>query len=454
MFNKLISSQKKFFHTGVTRSYDFRIKALDSLQKSILKFESSIYKALEKDLNKSAAETYLTEIGIALNEISFHKRHLKKWMKIKKVKSSLAQFPGKNYIYSEPYGLVLIIAPWNYPFHLCLLPLIGAISSGNTVVIKPSEHSAQSSSVIAEIISSTFKSEYISVVQGSVDESTALLEENFDYIFFTGSTQVGRIVMGAASKNLTPLTLELGGKSPVIIDSSANISLAAKKVAFGKIINAGQTCVAPDYLLIEESIEKQFITQFETAVNKFFFEDKSKDAMVRIVNKKHYNRLKNLLKDGDIVFGGKFNDDENFIEPTLIKNVTLKSAIMKEEIFGPLLPIITYSNIEEAIEYVRNFNKPLSLYIFSQSKENIDRILKNCSFGGGCINDVLMQLTNPNLPFGGIGSSGFGSYHGKKSFDTFTHYKSIFKQSGFFDMPLRYPPYSENKLKLIKKILK
>lgn len=429
------------------------MESLNKLKISILKYEDEINNSIKLDLNKSKAETYITEIGIILDEISFHQKHLKKWMKEKSVKTSMAQMPGKCFITPEPYGTVLIISPWNYPLQLCLLPLVGSISSGNTSIIKPSEYTPHTSDIISKIISDTFPEEYISVVQGGVSETTLLLEEKFDYIFFTGSSNVGKIVMSAASKHLTPVTLELGGKSPVIVDKSANIKLSARRIAFGKVINSGQTCVAPDYLLIHKSIKEEFITEFKNALNSFFV-DKDMSSMVNIINEAHYNRLKNLMRDEHIILGGTFDDHRKFIEPTLIDEVTLSSPIMKDEVFGPILPIISYSNLSECIEYIAHFEKPLALYIFSENKENIAKVTGSCSFGGGCINDTIMHLSNPNLPFGGVGNSGIGSYHGKKSFDTFTHYKSIFKQSSIFDVPFRYMPYTDKKLSIIKKILK
>lgn len=453
LVKNIVTSQKKYFSSEVTRDYNFRMESLNKLKNSILKYEDEINNSIKLDLNKSKAETYITEIGIILDEISFHQKHLKKWMKEKSVKTSMAQMPGKCFITPEPYGTVLIISPWNYPIHLCLLPLVGSISSGNTSIIKPSEYTPHTSDIISKIISDVFPEEYISVVQGGVSETTLLLEEKFDYIFFTGSSNVGKIVMSAASKHLTPVTLELGGKSPVIVDESANIKLSAKRIAFGKVINAGQTCVAPDYLLIHKSIKEEFITEFKNALNSFFM-DKDMSSMVNIINETHYNRLKNLMRGEHIILGGTFDDDRKFIEPTLIDEVTFSSPIMKDEIFGPILPIISYSNLSECIEYIANFEKPLALYIFSENKENIAKIIGRCAFGGGCINDTIIHLSNPNLPFGGVGNSGIGSYHGKKSFDTFTHYKSIFKQSNIFDVPFRYMPYTDKKLSIIKKILK
>ncbi|CUH92070.1 MAG TPA: aldehyde dehydrogenase [Herbinix luporum] len=453
MFKNLVELQKKFYQSGKTRSYKFRMKALSRLKEAIIANEASLYKALEQDLNKSKAEAYLCEIGIVLDEIRYHQKQLHGWMKKQIVKPSIGQMPGTCYRLPEPYGVTLIMAPWNYPVNLCFLPLIGAISGGNTAILKPSSYAPATAKVIKKIIKEAFPPYYISVILGGRRENTLLLKEKFDYIFFTGSPQVGKVVMEAAAKNLTALTLELGGKSPVIVDQTANISLAAKRIAFGKVINAGQTCVAPDYLLIHKEVKDKFIAEYKNALEKFF-PNNNMSQMVKIISDKHYNRLKGLLTEGRIVLGGRYDDEKGHIEPTLIDQVSLTSTIMSEEIFGPILPIITYEKLEECIEIIRSFHKPLALYIFSENNKNINRVLKTCSFGGGCINDTILHLANPRLPFGGVGYSGMGSYHGKKSFDTFTHYRSIFRQSTKFDIPLRYMPYSDLKLKLLKKVLR
>ncbi|MDD2446621.1 MAG: aldehyde dehydrogenase [Tissierellia bacterium] len=452
MFNNIVEKQRSFYNSGATLSYQFRMDALNNLKSSILENESILYDALKKDLNKSSSEAYISEIGIVLSEISYHQKHLHKWMKNRFVLPSIGQFPGRSYISPEPYGVTLIIAPWNYPINLCFEPLIGAISSGNTAVLKLSSYAPSTNSVISNIILKIFSPEYITVIEGGREENTTLLKERYDYIFFTGSTLVGKVVMKAAAMHLTPITLELGGKSPVIVDETANTRLAAKRVAFGKVMNAGQTCVAPDYILIHESQKDSFIVEFENSIKEFFPSDMSE--MVNIISKKHYNRLKNLINVENIVFGGKYDDSRLFIEPTLIDGVTFNSPIMQEEIFGPILPIITYKNLDECIEFINSIEKPLALYLFTEKKSTENKILDSCSFGGGCINDVIMHMSSPKLPFGGVGASGMGSYHGKKSFDTFTHYRSIFKQSSKLDMVFRYKPYSEKKINIIKKILR
>lgn len=453
MFKKIVEVQRAYYMSGATRSYEFRMDALNKLKKSILLNETLLYTAFKTDLNKSEYESYLCEIGIVLDELRFHQKHLRKWMKYRRARTSTGLLPGRCFIAPEPYGVTLIMAPWNYPLNLCFVPLIGAISSGNTAVIKPSAYAPATSSAIAKIISEAFSPEYITAVEGGRQQNTALLEERFDYIFFTGSTQVGRVVMETAAKHLTPVTLELGGKSPVIVDETANIKLAAKRIAFGKVLNAGQTCVAPDYLLIHESVKDSFVKEFEAALNDFF-PDADMSHMVTIISEKHYLRLKALFSGENILLGGKYDDSRRFIEPTLIDGVTLQSPIMREEIFGPMLPIISYNNLEECIEFIRNLEKPLALYLFTESKRTREKILSRCSFGGGCINDVILHMASPNLPFGGVGASGMGSYHGKKSFDTFTHYRSIFKQHSKIDNLLRYLPYSKSKLKIVKNILR
>ncbi len=452
-FTQLVEKQRAYYLTGATRGYEFRLKMLQKLKTAIIQNEELLLEGLKRDLNKTAQESYFSEIGIVLDEITFHTKRLRKWMKNKRVRPSLAQFPGSCFIAPEPYGVTLIMAPWNYPVNLSFEPLIGAISGGNTAILKPSNYAPATSKAMEQILRSTFPQEYIAVVEGGREQNAGLLEQRFDYIFFTGSPGVGKVVMAAAAKNLTPHTLELGGKSPVIVDETANIKLAAKRIAFGKTLNGGQTCVEPDYLLIHESVKEAFVKEFEKAVEGFFpGGDQSK--MVTIITQKHYDRLKGLMEDGNIILGGKTDDSRRFIEPTLIDGVTLKSPIMQEEIFGPLLPVITYQKLEECITTIQTMERPLALYIFSSNQQNRQTIFNNCSFGGGCINDVIMHFVNPNLPFGGVGHSGMGSYHGKKSFDTFTHYRSIFKQNNKIDLPMRYMPYTSTMDKLVRKVLK
>lgn len=451
---KLIDKQREYFRKGITLDIDFRINKLKVLRKAIIENESLILKALKEDLNKSDFEGYETEIGIVLDEIRYIIKNLKSWAKPKKVKTPLTQFISTSYIYPEPYGITLIIAPWNYPFQLVMAPLIGSISAGNCSIIKPSEYAPHTSKIISKIISDNFEEEFIAVVEGGIEVNKALLKEKFDYIFFTGSVNVGKIVMEAASRHLTPVTLELGGKSPCIVDEDADIDLAAKRIVWGKFLNAGQTCVAPDYLYLHKNIKDYFIKSAIKYIKEFFGENplKSEDYP-RIINIKHFNRLKNLLKEGDILYGGDFDEEKLYIAPTIIDNITWEDSVMQEEIFGPILPLLVFEELDEVIETVNTHPKPLALYYFSNDKEKQKRVISEISFGGGCINDTIVHLATPYLPFGGVGNSGMGSYHGKASFDTFSHKKSVLKKSNLIDIPLRYPPY-KGKIKLLRKILK
>ena len=453
MIPQMVQAQREYFLTGATRGYEFRAEALKKLKAAIVKNEKKLSDALKADLNKSPTESYLTEIGIVLDEISFHQKHLKKWMKRKHVRSAIGQLPGRCFIAPEPYGVALIMSPWNYPVNLCFEPLIGAISGGNCAVIKPSAYAPATSTAIARLISETFPKEYIAVIEGGRQQNAQLLEEKFDYLFFTGSVEVGKVVMQAASKHLTPVTLELGGKSPVIVDETADIKLSAKRIAFGKVTNAGQTCVEPDYLFIHESRKHEFVEEFKKVL-KDFFPDGDMSDMGTIISDKHYARVKKLMEGEHIILGGGTNDSRRFIEPTLLDGITFESPIMQEEIFGPVLPVMTYKNLDECISFIQSRPRPLALYMFTESKTNRERILNTCSFGGGCINDVILHIATSHMPFGGVGYSGIGDYHGKKSFDTFTHYRSIFSQSTKIDVPLRYMPYDGKKLSLLKKVLK
>ena len=453
VIRNIVSAQRKFYNTGRTKSYSFRLKALGRLKKAIQNNEGLIYDALAADLNKSKFEAYLCEIGLVMDEISFHMKNLHRWMRNQPVKPSIGQLPGTCFRSPEPYGVTLIMAPWNYPINLCLEPLIGAISGGNTAVLKPSAYASATSKAIAKIISEAFPASYIAVIEGGRKENTLLLDEEFDYILFTGSPAVGKIVMEAASKHLTPVTLELGGKSPAIVDPTANIKLAARRIAFGKVTNGGQTCVAPDYLLIHKSVKDSFVREYKKEILRFF-PSGDMSEMVTIISESHYERLKGLMTSGRIILGGEYDDNRRFIMPTLIDQVSLDTPVMGEEIFGPILPMITYESLEECFDIIKSYPKPLALYMFSENKRTINRILKTCSFGGGCINDTIMHLANPRLPFGGVGASGMGAYHGKKSFETFSHYRSIFKQSSWIDLPLRYMPYKNKGLKIIKRVLR
>ena len=451
--HEIVESEKHFFRTGVTRGVDFRIDMLKKFRKAIIENDELISAALKADLNKQPFESYMCETGLLLEEINFHIKRLKKWSKTRRVKSGIGQLPGRSYVCPEPYGVVLIMAPWNYPVQLCLMPLVGAISAGNCAVVKPSAYAPESSRVISKLIESAFPTGFVTAVEGGREANKALLDEPFDYIFFTGSVAVGKTVMEAAAKRLTPVTLELGGKSPIIVDETANLPLAARRIAFGKVLNAGQTCVAPDYLMIEKSVEAPFIEEYKKALADFF-PDGDMSGMVRIINDKHFERVCNILDNsGNIAIGGARDAETRFIEPAVLTDVPIDSPAMQQEIFGPVLPVLPYEKLDDCIDFIRSRPKPLALYIFSENKMNQEKVLNSCSFGGGCINDTVIHLASSHMSFGGVGESGMGSYHGRKSFDTFTHYRSILKQ-GKLDVKLRYFPYKSGKEKIIRMILK
>jgi aldehyde dehydrogenase (NAD+) len=450
---EIVAKQRAFYLSGATRSFEFRQKALRKLQSALRENEDKIAEALVKDLGKPPFESYMSETGMVLDELRYQLKHLRGWMRDKRVRTPLAQFHSVSFVSPEPYGVVLIMSPWNYPILLCLDPMIGAISAGNCAVVKPSAYTPATSQMIADILAEIYPPEYVAVIQGGRQENTALLEQKFDYIFFTGSVGVGKVVMEAAAKHLTPVTLELGGKSPTIIDASADLSLAARRIAFGKILNGGQTCVAPDYVLIEESVRDEFIEHFRSVLEEFF-PDGNYEDMARIVNEKHYQEKKELLLGQKVAIGGGFDDRAMRIEPTVLVDVDPDSRVMTEEIFAPILPVLTWRKLEEAIEFVRSRPKPLALYLFTGDRSVEERVLTGCSFGGGCVNDTVIHLATPYMGFGGVGQSGMGSYHGKQSFDTFTHYRSIVRKSTWLDLPFRYRPYSEEKFRMIRRFLK
>ncbi|HDD0341470.1 TPA: aldehyde dehydrogenase [Staphylococcus aureus] len=447
---------KAFFNTQQTKDISFRKDQLKKLSKAIKSYESDILEALYTDLGKNKVEAYATEIGITLKSIKNARKELKNWTKTKNVDTPLYLFPTKSYIKKEPYGTVLIIAPFNYPFQLVFEPLIGAIAAGNTAIIKPSELTPNVARVIKRLINETFDANYIEVIEGGIEETQTLIHLPFDYVFFTGSENVGKIVYQAASENLVPVTLEMGGKSPVIVDETANIKVASERICFGKFTNAGQTCVAPDYILVHESVKDDLITALSKTLREFYGQNiQQSPDYGRIVNLKHYHRLTSLLNSEqmNIVFGGHSDEDERYIEPTLLDHVTSDSAIMQEEIFGPILPILTYQSLDEAIAFIHQRPKPLSLYLFSEDENATQRVINDLSFGGGAINDTLMHLANPKLPFGGVGASGMGHYHGKYSFDTFTHEKSYIFKSTRLESGVHLPPY-KGKFKYIKAFFK
>ena len=452
-FTPIVTAQKTYFNTGITKSYNHRIAALKSLKEAIIKHENEIYEALYQDLGKSKEEAFLTELGLVLSEITEAVKHLKKWMKPKKVKTPLVLFKAKSRIYRDPLGTVLILSPWNYPFQLAINPLVGAIAAGNTAIVKPSSSSEKTALVIDKMLKSVFKPEFVTTVLGSSVLAEQLLHQKVDHIFFTGSIPIGKKVMQIASNNLVPVTLELGGKSPCIIDSETNIQMAAKRVAFGKLINAGQTCIAPDYVLIRPEIKKDFVRYFKEAVTEFYGESPIDNPNYpKIVSEKHVSRLLGLTENETIVLGGKSNGVK--IEPTVLSNITFESKVMQEEIFGPILPLIEYTHIDEVIETLKYKEKPLAFYLFTDNKEIQKKVIESLSFGGGTINDTLMHFANHHLGFGGVGHSGMGNYHGIRSFNTFTHEKSVLNRSIKVDLPLRYHPISKRSDQIIRKILK
>ena len=450
---EIVSLQRSYFNTGVTRSYEFRIDHLRKFKDTILRYEERIFEALKKDFNKPVFETYTTEIGLILEEIGVMIKNLKNWMTPQSVSTALGNLPARSYIYAEPYGVTLVIGTWNYPFQLTLLPVVGAIAAGNTVVIKPPRATMHTYDVIESLISECFSEKYVACLDKTVSHDE-MLEQRYDYIFFTGGIEVGKIIARAAAENLTPTTLELGGKSPCIVDETASISVAARRIMWGKCMNAGQTCVAPDYLLVHEKVKDKLFKEMEKVTQEFYGEDSSKSVdYANIINDKHFERLTNLLKDGRIVFGGKSDANKRHIAPTLITDIDLDHPLMQEEIFGPILPAFTFSKLDDALAIIKSYEKPLSFYIFSNNYKNQKKCIEEVQFGGGCVNDTVAHLLNHELPFGGIGHSGLGAYHGKFSFDTFTHYKGVMNKVTWPDIPLRYPPY-QGKLGIVKKVIK
>lgn len=451
----LVAKQREFFLSGATLPVEYRIRALKSLKEAIIKNETKITQAIRQDLGKSDVESFMCEIGLVLNEISYMLRHVRRFAKDKIVYTNLAQFAARSYVKSVPYGVTLVISPWNYPFLLAIEPLVDALAAGNTAIIKPSEYSPATSKVIEELISSVFPKEYVAVVMGAKEESMCLLEQKLDYIFFTGSPAVGKHIMSQAANHLTPVTLELGGKSPCIVDNTAKIALAAKRIVFGKFLNCGQTCVAPDYILCDAKIKNQLVAQIKKEIKDQFGEKPLENKNYgKIINQKHFERIIKLIDTHKIVAGGSYDEKALRIEPTVLDGVTLSDAVMQEEIFGPVLPILTYNDLDEVISLVNERQKPLALYIFSENKKNIRQVTTRCYYGGGCINDVVIHLATSNMGFGGVGESGMGSYHGKTGFDTFSHKKSIVDKKTFMDLPMRYQPYKSFNEKLMRIFLK
>ena len=449
--SQLVSKQKQFFQTNKTLDVKWRKANLIKLKNEIIKKESLIYEALKKDLNKSEFESYACEVAMVITELSHMIKHIDKYSKRQYVKTPVVHFYSRSYIYQNPFGNVLIISPWNYPFMLSISPLIGAIAAGNTCILKPSAYSENTSNAIKEILN-IFEDEYIAVVTGGREENKALLDEKFDFIFFTGSSTVGKLVAQKASNNLTPYILELGGKSPCFVTKDAKLDLAAKRIAWGKTLNSGQTCVAPDYILVEESVKDELIKGLEKYIAKFVTKNSENNSeYTKIVNKNHFNRLCDLIKEEGLV--PQCNETTNQIAPIIIANATFDSPCMREELFGPIIPIISYKNIEEAFEKVNSLPRPLASYLFTSSKAVEAKFTSSLYFGGGCINDTIIHLANPEIPFNGVGNSGMGRYHGKDSYFSFSSPKSILKKSTLFDINIRYAP-AGNKLKLLKFMFK
>jgi aldehyde dehydrogenase (NAD+) len=451
--NAILQAQQNFFATRRSFDVGYRIERLRELYGAIQRHERDIVEALREDFRKSEFETYASEIGFVLSDIRHAIKHLRSWSKPRRVPTTLAVAPAKAKIEYAPYGVALIISPWNYPFQLLFAPFVGAIAAGNCAVLKPSELAPHAARVAATIVQAAFPPEYATVVQGGVPTNTRLLELRWDYIFFTGGTEVGRIVAQAAAKHLTPTTLELGGKSPCIVDKHANIEVAARRIMWGKCLNAGQTCVAPDYLLVDKAVEEPLLAQMRIALREFYGENPAQSPdYPRIINDRHYARLVSYLSQGDVYVGGETNAAERYIAPTILRNVAPEAPAMQEEIFGPILPTLTYNHIDEAIEFINSREKPLALYLFSENSQICRETLARTSSGGAAVNDVLTHLTVPDLPFGGVGESGIGAYHGKHSFETFSHKRGVLEKSSAFDVRIRYAPY-KGKLRWLKKIL-
>ncbi len=452
----IFESQKKYLEESGNISLEKRIESLKNLKQTIKKYEREIYDALYFDLGKPELESYVSEVGFIYSSIDYALKNIKKWMKPKRVRNESAQITGKSYIYKCAHGVVLIVGPYNYPFQLSIEPLVGAIAGGNCCILKPSEYTPQTEKIIQKIITETFDEKYIKVVTGDYKVNSELLDMPFDYIFFTGSVNVGKIVMEKASKNLTPITLELGGKSPVIVDETCDLEISARRICWGKFYNTGQTCVAPDYLLVNEKIYDKFLELLKKTIIDFYGNNiKENKDFGRIVNDRHTKRIVEIIKKdyNKVYFGGEYDIDKKYISPTILKDITFEDESMKDEIFGPILPVIKYKNIDDIKLYLKKYEKPLALYVFSRDEEFINYIINNFSFGGGCVNDTITHVASNNLPFGGVGTSGIGRYHGINSFKTFTYEKSIVKKNFRFDVKLVFPPYKD-KLNKVKRLIK
>ncbi|MEE1313207.1 MAG: aldehyde dehydrogenase [Lachnospiraceae bacterium] len=452
---QIVDNQRVWFYEGKTLKVEYRIAALKKLKSCIIKYETQINEAIKKDLGKSFFESYMCEIGMALSEITYMLKHVKMFAKEQKVRTPLAQFHAKSYKKPSPYGTVLIMSPWNYPFLLTIGPLVDALAAGNTVVLKPSAYSPHTSQIIKKIVEECFPKKYVAVITGGREENTWLLQQKFDYIFFTGSQAVGKEVMKQASKYLTPVTLELGGKSPCIVEKSADIKLAAKRIIFGKYLNCGQTCVAPDYIYCDTTVKDLLIREMKKQIHRQYGKHPLQNENYgKIINEKHFQRITAFMDRKKIVCGGKTDSSTLKIEPTIMDGVTFQDSVMQEEIFGPVLPVLTYDSIDQAVEKINSMEHPLALYLFTSDKKVIHKVTERCGYGGGCINDTIIHLATTEMGFGGFGESGMGSYHGKAGFDTFTHYKSMVDKKTWMDLPVRYQPYRKIHEKLIHIFLK
>lgn len=449
---EIVKKQRALFQTNTTKDLNYRKVMLQKLLLVVEKHEEEILHALEQDLGKSRTEAYMTEVSIVYSEIRHALKHLKQWAKPKRVPGTLAIFPSSSYIYSEPFGVVLILAPWNYPFNLAMAPLVGAIAAGNTSIIKCSKSSIHTAKLIQKLINENFQEDYLYCVDPDINYDE-VISQKYDYIFFTGSPSVGKTIMKAASEHLTPVSLELGGKSPCFVDRTANLEIAAKRIVWGKFLNAGQTCISIDYVVIDNCVKEEFIKYLQLEIQKSYQDAQNMKGYPNIVNKHHYERLIGLLENANKVIGGAANPENKKIAPAILPEADFDQEIMEEEIFGPILPIIGYDHLESTIQTIKERPKPLACYIFTQRKAYVDKINHEVSFGGGCVNDVIMHVANHHMPFGGVGISGMGGYHGKHSFDTLSHKKSVLKNVTFMDLPLRYPPYSETKLSFLKKFI-
>ncbi|MCM2349423.1 MAG: aldehyde dehydrogenase [Bacteriovoracaceae bacterium] len=452
--NEVIQKQRDFAFSGKAKDLSFRRGALKKLKQILLENEQALYQAIHQDFKKSQFETYMTELSLIHHEINLNLKKLKRWSRPQRVWTNLANFPGRSFIMPQPYGHTLIIGAWNYPFQLTLVPLISAVAAGNNCILKPSELSSNASKILAQLINTHFDPAFLYVAEGGAEVTQELLSHKFDKIFFTGSTAIGKLVAKAAAEHLTPVTLELGGKSPCIVLADCDLKIAAQRIAWGKCLNAGQTCVAPDYVLVERSFYEAFLSELKAQMSKVVGPNPlQSESYLRIINARHFQRLEKLIDQDKVYAGGTTNAAENFIEPTILRDIKFSDEVMKEEIFGPILPVIPFDRLDEVIMEIKQRPHPLALYVFGKNEKRISRILQETSFGGGAVNDVLIHLSNSRLPFGGVGTSGMGAYHGEHGFKNFSHYKSILSRPSWFELPIKYAPYKGWKLKIIRLLL-